>query len=61
MLGKKYCSACMAYKVEEGGRYIITKKKRWQCATCAAGANTSRFASKATQQRWEKERQERTA
>lgn len=61
MNDKKYCSACMNYRSEEGGRYIVTKKKRWQCATCAAGANTSRFASKKTQQRWEQERLERLA
>lgn len=61
MLEKKHCTSCQVLRNMDGGIWIVTRIKRWQCAECAARRNVSPYASNTTKKRLEIERQEKLA
>jgi hypothetical protein len=62
MTDKKYCTACQGMRSIEGGQtYKRKTTTRWVCNACVNRKNESIYASKATRERWAKERMERAA
>jgi len=54
-VNKKYCTTCQTMRNEDGGIWIQSKIKRWQCAPCATRKNISIYASKSTRERLQNE------